>query len=75
MAQITQTIIASMNNCPPSLSDFIPSMVRCDRMAPDIKPKPKKAPVKAVDGMSNSMPATSSIMPVPIRPQGSTPVC
>lgn len=72
MQQIN-TMIASINNWPPSPFDSIPIIVRCASMAPDISPIPSNAPIKTVAGISNKILAHNSMIPVPILPQGSTP--
>lgn len=73
-AQQIQTIIASINNCPPSPFDCIPITVRCETIAPLIKPILKTAPINIVAGTNSNMPAISSITPVLIPPRVQPPV-
>ncbi len=73
MIQLIITAMASINNCPPSPLDSMPITVKCERTAPAIKPVPSKAPIKTVGGNKSIRDVKSSIIPVPILPQGSAP--
>lgn len=65
----TSTKIAKINSCPPSPFDSIPITSMWDNIAPVINPTPKRAPIKALVGISKRTPVISSIIPVPMRPQ------
>ncbi len=70
---MSKTTTASMKSCPPSFWDSMPITNKWEPIAPHISSKLNRAPHKAVAGKMMSKPAISSLMPVPILPQGSTP--
>jgi len=73
VTQQLKTTRARKNKYPPSSITTMPSFVRCDAIAPAIKPTPNRAPRGVVRGINNRMEATSSRQPVPILPTGSMP--
>jgi hypothetical protein len=64
------TANANRITSPPKLT---PNFVRWKNIAPDIRPRPIKAPNKLVRGTKINMEAINSAIPVPILPQGSIP--
>ena len=51
----------------------MPRVVRCENIAPLMTPIESTAPAHAVQGISKSMDAISSAIPLPILPSGSSP--
>ena len=60
--------MASINKTPPSLLTSMPSFVTCDKIAPNIVPDPRIAPIRVVRGIKIKIEATNSTIPEPILP-------
>ena len=70
---LNNTIQAYTNKRPPSFCTTMPNFKICEAIAPVMMPMANNAPGIMVAGKSNNTAAISSIQPVAIRPQGSTP--